>query len=110
MYLEPGLRFYAVIYSYDAPLLCPGNDIEEGQLDEEEAEELSEQPSTTTALTESTLSTSVTSSGPVPMVSTISEQVSSVPVGGEDNPPPSKRRPEPIVWSGPSCECMLCSV
>ncbi len=80
------------------------NDIEEGQLDEEEVEE---QPSTTTAPAESTPSLVVTSSGPVSTVSTISEQVSSVLVGdGEDNPPPSKRRPEPIVWSEPSsCKC-----
>ncbi|XP_064382187.1 nucleoprotein TPR-like isoform X2 [Halichondria panicea] len=83
-----------------------GNDLEEGQLDdvEGEMEELSaDGPSTTTTLTESqsSLSLPVTSSEPVVAVTSISEQVSSVAVDtGEEDPPPAKRKPEPIVWSG----------
>ncbi len=100
-----GFIIYSVVYCLSCSILSiPDNDIEEGQLDEEEVEELPEQPSTTT---ESAPSLAVTSSGPVSTVSAISEQMSSVPIGGgEDNPPPAKRRPEPIVWSGPSsCKC-----
>ncbi len=73
-------------------------------------EELSaDGPSTTTTLTESqsSLSLPVTSSEPVVAVTSISEQVSSVAVDtGEEDPPPAKRKPEPIVWSGQgSCKC-----
>ena len=72
-------------------------------------EELSEGPSTTTTLTESQITPSlpVTSIGPVVAVTSISEQVSSVAVDtGEEDPPPAKRKPQPIVWSGQgSCKC-----
>lgn len=99
--------------------VCAG-DIEEGQLEEEDVEqdeqlEPTSVVSTTTTLTEShphTSSTLVGTSGPtVTTVSSISEQVSSVIVAGGDkdegDPPPAKRKPQPIVWSQPS-SCKGC--
>ena len=88
------------------------DDIEDGQLEEEDVEqdEQLEPASTTTTLTGShphTSSTLIATSGAaVTTVSSISEQVSSVMVASgdmdDDDPPPTKRKPQPIVWGQPS--------